>query len=156
MVETATLTATGNVTLVSDNAIDLTAIVAGNLQLTKAVSPPGNQVPGTELTYTTDYQNLGTDSLTTLVIVDPIPAFTQYKVGSANAGTFPAAVTGVTPQFSNDGGASWSYSPVSGGGGAPANFDSLVTNVRFVFAGYLEPGDASTVGVSFVVRIVAE
>jgi uncharacterized repeat protein (TIGR01451 family) len=156
MVETATLTATGNVTLVSDNAIDLTAIVAGNLQLTKAVSPPGNQVPGTELTYTTDYQNLGTDSLTTIFVVDPIPAFTQYRVGSANAGTFPAAVTGITPQFSNDGGASWTYSPVSGGGGAPANFDSLVTNVRFVFAGVLEPGDASAVGVSFIVRIVAE
>ncbi|UCH83879.1 MAG: hypothetical protein JSW50_15805 [Candidatus Latescibacterota bacterium] len=156
MVETATLSATGNVTLVSDSAIDITAIVAGNLQLTKAVSPPGNQVPGTELTYTTDYQNLGTDSLTTIVIVDPIPAFTQYRVGSADAGTFPAAVTGITPQFSTDGGATWAYSPVSGGGGAPANFDASVTNVRFVFAGHLEPGDASAVGVSFVVRIVAE
>ncbi|MEJ2719672.1 MAG: hypothetical protein P8181_00845 [bacterium] len=156
MVETATLTATGNVTLVSDSAIDITAIVAGNLQLTKAVNPPGNQVPGTELTYTTDYQNLGTDSLQTIVIVDPIPAFTQYRVGSASPGTPPAAVTGITPQFSSDGGATWTYTPVSGGGGAPASFDALVTNVRFVFAGYLEPGAASALGVSFIVRIVAE
>ena len=35
-------------------------------------------------------------------------------------------------------------------------FDANVTNVRFVMAGVLEPGAASTVGVSFIVRIIAE
>jgi len=45
---------------------------------------------------------------------------------------------------------------VSGGGGAPAGFDASVTNVRFVMTGVLNAGGASTVGVSFAVRIIAE
>jgi uncharacterized repeat protein (TIGR01451 family) len=155
-VETGTLTATGQTTLVSDDATDVTVIVAGDLSLTKAVSPATDQPPGAELTYTTDYQNIGTDSLTTVVIFDAVPAFTQFKVGSVTNGTPPASITGVTPEYSDDGGASWTYVPVSGGGGAPATFDANVTNVRFVLAGTLPPGAASTVGVGFVVRIIAE
>ncbi len=155
-VETGTLTATGNVTLVSDDAIDITLITAGDLQITKAVAPAGPQTPGSELTYTTDYQNLGTDSLQTLAVIDAVPAFTQFRVGSVDPGTPPASITGVTPQYSNDGGTSWTYTPVSGGGGAPVNFDANVTHVRFVLAGVLEPGGASATGVSFIVRIIAE
>jgi uncharacterized repeat protein (TIGR01451 family) len=155
-VETATLTATGQGTAATDDAIDVTVIVAGDLDLVKSVAPPGDQVPGTELTYTLDYQNLGTDSLTTVTVLDPVPAFTQFKVGSAASGTPPASITLITPQYSNDGGASWVYAPVSGGGGAPANFDANVTNVRFVMTGTIPPGAGSTVGVSFVVRIIAE
>jgi uncharacterized repeat protein (TIGR01451 family) len=155
-VETGTLTATGQATTVSDDAVDVTVITAGDLDLTKGVAPPGNQPPGAELTYTTDYQNIGADSLTTVVILDALPSFTQFKVGSATAGTPPASITGVTPEYSNDGGASWSFVPASGGGGAPANFDARVTNVRFVLAGALPPGSASIVGVGFTVRIIAE
>jgi uncharacterized repeat protein (TIGR01451 family) len=155
-VETGTLTATGNVTLVSDDVVDVTVVTAGDLQLTKSVAPPGAQVPGTQLAYTTSYQNLGTDSLTAVVILDAVPAFTQFRVGSANTGTPPASITGITVEYSNDGGVTWIYTPVSGGGGAPANYDADVTNVRFVLAGVLEAGDASTVGVSFAVRIIAE
>jgi uncharacterized repeat protein (TIGR01451 family) len=155
-VETGTLTATGQVTLVSDDAIDVTVIVAGNLDLTKSVSPSTDQPPGAELTYTTDYQNIGTDSLTTVVILDAMPAFTQFKVGSASNGTPPASITGVTAAYSNDGGATWTYVPASGGGGAPASFDANVTNIRFMLAGTLPPGVASAVGVSFTVRIIAE
>jgi len=155
-VETGTLTATGNATGASDTAVDVTVIVAGNLQLTKSVSPAGDQPPGTELTYTTDYQNIGTDQLQSVVIYDAIPAYTQFKVGSVSVGTPPPGITSIVAEYSNDGGATWTYVPVSGGGGAPANFDANVTNVRFVMTGTLAPGDASTVGVSFVVRIVAE
>lgn len=156
LVETGTLTATGQVTAATDDAIDVTLIVAGDLNLTKSVAPPGDQAPGTELTYTTEYQNLGTDVLTTIVITDPVPAFTQFKVGSASVGAPPGTITSITPEFSDDGGATWLYAPVSGGGGAPANFDANVTNVRFTMAGTLPPGVASALGVSFVVRIVAE
>jgi uncharacterized repeat protein (TIGR01451 family) len=155
-VETGTLTATGNVTLVSDNAVDVTIVTAGDLQLAKTVAPAGPQVPGTQLTYTTAYQNLGVDSLTTIVIVDAVPAYTQFRVGSANTGTPPASITAITPQYSNDGGVTWTYTPVSGGGGAPPSYDASVTHVRFVFAGVLEPGGASAIGVSFAVRIIAE
>jgi uncharacterized repeat protein (TIGR01451 family) len=155
-VETGTLSATGVATAATDNAVDVTTIVAGNLQLTKSVSPAGNQPPGTELTYTTDYQNIGTGDLTTVVIYDALPAFTQFKVGSASVGVPPATVSNIAVEYSNDGGATWTYVPVSGGGGAPANFDANVTNIRYVFTGSIAAGGASTTGVSFVVRIVAE
>lgn len=155
-VETGILTATGQVTLVSDIATDVTVIVAGNLSLTKSVSPLGNQPPGTELTYTTDYQNVGLADLTAVIIYDPIPTFTQYRVGSESVGVAPAGITAVTPEFSNDGGTTWTYVPVSGGGGAPANFDANVTNVRFVMTGTIAAGQGSATGVSFTVRIIAE
>jgi uncharacterized repeat protein (TIGR01451 family) len=155
-VETGVLTATGQVTLVRDDATDVTVIVAGNLQLTKVVSPLGNQPPGTELTYTTDYTNIGTDQLTNVVLYDAVPAFTQYRVGSVSAGVPPATITLVTIEFSNDGGTTWTYAPFSGGGGAPANFDADVTNVRFVMTGDIAAGDGSATGIGFVVRIIAE
>lgn len=152
-VDVATLTATGQVTLAADNATDVTTITAGNLALTKSVSPLGDQVPGTDLTYTVDYQNTGASSLTTIVVYDALPAWTQFKVGSATTGTAPATITSIAPQYSNNNGATWAYVPVSGGGGAPAGYDSSVTNVRWVFTGNLLAGASSTTGVGFAVRI---
>jgi uncharacterized repeat protein (TIGR01451 family) len=152
-VEVGVMSATGQVTLASDNATDVTTIVAGNLSLTKAVSPVGPQVPDTDLTYTVDYQNLGGGSLTTIVIYDAVPTWTQFQVGSATAGTAPATVTGIAIEYSNDNGATWAYAPASGGGGAPAGYDASVTNVRWVFTGDLLAGASSTTGIGFTVRI---
>jgi uncharacterized repeat protein (TIGR01451 family) len=155
-VETGTITVTGNGTGATDSAVDVTTIVAGNLVLTKSVNPVGDQVPGTELTYRTDYANVGLADLTTIVIYDAIPAWTQYRVGSASAGTLAPGIAGITIEFSDNGGGSWVYVPVSGGGGAPANFDANVTNVRWVLNGTLAGGDSTADGVSLIVRIIAE
>jgi len=152
-VETGVMTATGQATLATDNATDITTIIAGNLSLTKSVAPVGDQVPGTDLTYTVDYQNLGTDDVTNVIVYDAIPNFTQFAVLSATAGTPPATITLVTIQYSNDNGATWVYAPVSGGGGAPAGYDANVTNVRWVFTGDILSGAASTAGLGFTVRI---
>jgi len=152
-VEVGVLTATGQVTFATDNATDVTTIVAGNLSLTKSVNPGGAQVPGTDLTYTVDYQNLGASTLTTIVIYDAVPTWTQFQVGSATSGTAPASITGITIEYSDDNGATWTYAPASGGGGAPAGYDANVTNVRWVFAGNLLSGASSTAGIGFTVRI---
>jgi len=152
-VETGVLTATGQITLVLDSATDVTAIVAGNLQLTKSVLPAGAQLPGTDLTYTVDYQNIGAGDLTNIVVYDAIPTFTQFQVLSATTGTAPAGITGITVEYSDDNGATWAYVPVSGAGGAPAGYDGTVTNVRYVFTGVLPAGAASTVGLGLTVRI---
>lgn len=152
-VEVGVLSATGQVTLASDDATDVTTIVAGNLDLAKSVNPAGNQVPGTDLTYTVDYQNLGSATLTAIVIYDAMPTWTQFQVGSATSGTAPASVTAITIEYSDDNGATWTYAPASGGGGAPAGYDANVTNVRWVFTGDLLAGGSSTAGVGFTVRI---
>jgi uncharacterized repeat protein (TIGR01451 family) len=154
-VETGTITVLGNGTGATDSAIDMTTIVAGNLVLTKSVTPVGDQVPGTELTYRTDYSNVGLADLNSIIIYDAIPAWTQYRVGSATAGTLPAGFVAAI-EFSDDGGATWAYVPVSGGGGAPANFDANVTNIRWVLTGTLAGGDGTADGVAFTVRIIAE
>ena len=155
-VETGTISATGQATGATDTATDVTTIVAGNLVLVKSVSPAGSQLPGTELTYRTDYSNVGTADLTAIAIYDAMPAWTQYRVGSAVAGTPAPGITGITIEFSNDGGATWTYAPVSGGGGAPAGFDANVTNVRWTLAGSLAGGALTSDGVAFTVRIIAE
>jgi uncharacterized membrane protein len=154
-VETGTITVTGNGTGATDSAIDMTTIVAGNLILTKSVNPVGDQVPGTELTYRTDYSNVGLADLNSIIIYDAIPAWTQYRVGSASAGTLPAGFVAAI-EFSDNGGTTWVYVPVSGGGGAPANFDANVTNIRWIFTGTLAGGDGTGDGVAFTVRIIAE
>lgn len=155
-IETGTITVTGNGTGATDSATDVTTIVAGNLVLNKTVTPAGNQLPGTELTYRTDYSNVGAAGLTNIVVYDAMPAWTQYRVGSAAQGTLAPGITGVTIEFSDDGGATWAYTPVSGGGGAPANFDAGVTNVRWTLSGTLAGGDGTADGVTFTVRIIAE
>lgn len=152
-VEIGVLTATGQTSLASDIATDVTTIIAGNLQLTKSVSPSGDQAPGTDLTYTVDYQNLGTADLTAVIIYDAVPAWTQFQVGSAGSGTPPASISGISIEYSSDNGATWTYAPVSGGGGAPAGYDGNVTNVRWVFTGNLLAGASSTAGIGFTVRI---
>jgi hypothetical protein len=44
------------------------------------------------------------------------------------------------PEYSDDQGATWSYVPSSGGGGAPAGYDGNVTHARVPFTGSLPPG----------------
>jgi uncharacterized repeat protein (TIGR01451 family) len=155
-VETGTVRVTGNGTGATDAVTDVTTIVAGNLVLAKSVNPAGSRLPGTELTYRTDYANVGGANLTSLVVYDAIPAWTQYRVGSAAQGTLAPGITAIAISYSNDGGATWTYTPVSGGGGAPANFDASVTNVRWTLTGTLAAGSGTVDGVSFIVRIVAE
>jgi uncharacterized repeat protein (TIGR01451 family) len=155
-VETGVITVTGNATASTDSATDVTTIVAGNLVLAKVVNPVGDQVPGTELTYRTDYSNVGTGDLTAIIIYDAIPAWTQYRVGSAVTGTLAPGIVGITIEYSDDGGATWTYAPASGGGGAPANFDANVTNIRWTLNGTLAAGSATADGVGFIVRIIAE
>ncbi|MCA1628346.1 MAG: hypothetical protein LC742_10335, partial [Acidobacteria bacterium] len=86
---------------------------------------------------------------TTLKINDS----TDFKVGSVvnNLGTTGLTVT---VSYSNDGGANYTYTPASGGGGAPAGFDRNVTHVRWAFSGSLSPVSPNNAGsVSFAVRI---
>jgi uncharacterized repeat protein (TIGR01451 family) len=122
------------------------------IELIKLVSE-SEALPGTELAYQMTYVNVGGILVRNLVVVDEIPASTQFKVGSATIGEPPFSIHSIVAQYSNDGGSSWTYTPVSGGGGAPPSFDATVTHVRFVLLGTLPPGVAPRVGVGFKVRI---
>jgi uncharacterized repeat protein (TIGR01451 family) len=120
----------------------------------KSVSPSGpSQPPGTDLAYTIAFTNSGGVAARNLVITDPIPSFTDFKVGSV---TNSLGTTGLTVivAYSNNGGSTWTYPPASGGGGAGAGYDRLVTNVRWTFTGNLSQTSPNNAGsVSFTSRI---
>lgn len=150
----------------NNTANDLTTIdPAGppNINIAKSVDVSGVQVPGTDLTYTIDYTNSGGQPGTNFVIVDPNTANIDplervlrnldFKVGTM---TSSPGTTGLvaTFEYSNDGGSTWTYTPVSGGGGAPAGYDRNVTNMRWSFTGslsHLAPNNSGSV--SFIARI---
>jgi len=140
----------------ADNSPATVAVVMDippSIGLVKSVSPNGSQLPGTDLIYTIGFTNSGGKAATSVILNDPVPANTDFKVGSM---TSTLGTTGLTVvyTYSNNGGTSYVYTPVSGGGGAPAGYDRLVTNVRWTFSGNLSqtsPNNAGSAG--FTVRI---
>lgn len=148
---TATATLSQNTSEFSNNIV--VTIPPPNVALVKSVAPTGARPPGTLLTYSVAFSNTGASAANTLVLVDAVPANTNFSVGSANAALGSTGLT-VVISYSSDNGTSWGYTPVSGGGGAPPGFDARVTNVRWTFTGNLSATAPANAGsVSFVARI---
>jgi uncharacterized repeat protein (TIGR01451 family) len=113
-----------------------------DLVTSKVVNPNGTQPPGTDLTYTATVTNNGTADAVSVVTVDSLATEVYFQVGSV-ATTLPAGMT--------DG---WSYTPVSGGGGAPAGYDACVAQIRWTLLNdfsYVAPDN--TADLEFVARI---
>ena len=162
----ATVSGGGENNASNNTANDLTTINAAappSISLVKSVSPGGAQIPGTDLLYSIVYTNTGGQPATTVIIVDPnmqnvdplerVFHNVDFKVGSITSSPDTTGLA-ATFEYSNDAGATWTYTPVSGAGGAPAGYDRLVTNVRWTFTGNLSqtpPNNAGSVG--FTVRI---
>ena len=150
----------------NNTANDPTTINAAappNVRLDKSVNPGGTQDPGTDLLYTIVYTNIGGQPAKNLIVVDPNPANVvpaervfhnvDFKVGSLTSSPGSSGLV-ATFQYSNDGGTTWTYVPVSGAGGAPAGYDRFVTNVRWSFAGNLSQTAPNNTGsVTLTVRI---
>ena len=155
----------GQTNTANDTATDPTTINAGvpNITLVKSVDPTGTQIPGTDLTYTVIYTNSGTAPAQNFIIIDPNPANlnplervfnnVDFKVGSMTSAPGTSGLV-ATFSYSNDGGTTWIYTPVSGGGGAPAGYDRNVTNIRWSFTGNLSQTSPNNTGsVGFIARI---
>ena len=139
------------------NSITIAALPAPvpNVALQKSVSPSAasQTIPGADLTYTIGFSNGGTAGASSLIIADPIPPNTDFKVGSESHSLGTTGLT-VVVAYSNDNGSTWTYTPVSGGGSAPAGYDRNVTNIRWTFTGNLSQGSPNNSGtVSFITRI---
>jgi fibronectin-binding autotransporter adhesin len=155
--EGATVTLSGQTFTISyvggtGNDVVLTR-ASPSVTLDNSVNPSGTQAPGTELTYTITFANVQCCAAQSLVIKDPIPANTDFKVGSE---THDLGTTGLTVvvDYSNDNESTWTYTPASGSGGAPAGYDRSVTNIRWTFSGNLSQSPPNNNGsVSFITRI---
>jgi len=126
--------------------------VKPSLTVTKSVSPSGTAVPGTDLTYTTTLTNVGSEKASALVHVDSVPPQLGFKVGSVST-ALPSGMT-ATIAYSNDGGTTWTYVPVSAGCGAPAGYDYCVQDIRTLLSGALNGnGPNNTVQIVFVAKV---
>ena len=109
--------------------------------------------PGSDITYVITFTNTGGSYASSFVITDPIPANTDFKVGSVTTNLGTTGLT-VTVAYSSNNGSTWTYTPVSGAGGAPAGYDRNVTHVRWTFGGNLSQTSPNNTGnVSFTVII---
>ncbi len=133
--------------------------------LVKSCTAPANcttapQLSGTVLNYSIQFTNTGGLSAASLIVVDPVPANADFQLGSASVSPGTTGLTFVTEYSanynpSNPSAATWNYTPVSGGGGAPAGFDRLVRAIRWrVTSGVLSPSAPNNTGnLGFRVRI---
>ncbi len=104
-------------------------------------SPSAN--PGGTVTYTLDITNTGGDDAFTVVIEDQLSPFVMFGLNTYGAGapfqlvegTPASGLTIGTATYSNNNGATYLYTPTSGGGGAPAGYDANVTNWKIEMTG---------------------
>jgi uncharacterized repeat protein (TIGR01451 family) len=150
----------------TDNApatASVTIVSPPTINLVKSVGPLGPQIPGTDLTYTIVYTNNGGKPASNFVVIDPnttnadplerVFHNVDFKIGSMTSAPGTSGLV-ATFAYSNDGGTTWTYTPVSGGGGAPAGYDRNVTNILWSFTSNLSHISPNNTGsVSFVVRI---
>jgi hypothetical protein len=124
-----------------------------SLTVSLTVSPSGLQPPQTDLSYTTTFTNTSGTMVYAPAITSPVPANTWFKLGVAQ--TLGSTGLSAAVTYSNDGGASYAYAPVSWAGGAAPGYDANVTNVRWTLAGGLGPATSIASGsVTFTVRII--
>ena len=135
------------------NEYDFTGALVPNVTFVASSDQTGSVRPGTEIVYNTDFTNGGAGEAHNLVITLPIPAHTDFKVGSAGSDLKTTSLS-VAIVYSNDGAVTWNCVPASGAGGAPAGYDRSVTHVRWVFTGLLSPTAPNNTGqVSLHARI---
>jgi len=144
-----TATSAGNGAKV-DQVRAITSSTSASLTLLKSADR-ATVAPGQDITYTVNASNgAGLTPASAIVVTDPIPAYTGFRVGSATFAPGTSTLTG-TPIYSNDNGATWTYTPAGGGCTAPAGYDFCVTNVRWTTTGTMPSGTNFTV--TFVVRV---
>jgi uncharacterized repeat protein (TIGR01451 family) len=126
---------------------------APSLGLASSAVPSGSVPPGTNVAYTVTFTNSGGDSALAVVVTDSVPVSSDFKVGSVTSNLGSTGLT-VSVAYSSDGGSTWTYTPTSGAGGAPAGYDRQVTHLLWTFTGTLSrivPNNTGSVG--FTARI---
>jgi uncharacterized repeat protein (TIGR01451 family) len=120
------------------------------LAISKGVTPTSGIRPGIDLTYNVQFSNAGEFDASQVEVIDEVPAQVMFKLASLGQ-SLPAGL-GTAVQYSRDGGATWTYVPVTSGCGAPAGYDACINRIRWtVTGGLLQPAMPATV--TFVARV---
>ncbi|MGH8491785.1 MAG: hypothetical protein ACRERR_01580 [Moraxellaceae bacterium] len=131
----------------NSSTVNTTVWAQPSLMVTKSATNTGGSSitstnPGSDIAYTIQITNTGGPSKT-YVLTDAMSPFTALYLNAYGSNTpfqFNAGNSGLTMpagsiQYSNNNGSTWTYTPVSGGGGAPAGYDGTVTNFRITLTG---------------------
>ncbi|MGH8401664.1 MAG: beta strand repeat-containing protein, partial [Gammaproteobacteria bacterium] len=140
---TPTVTATegteGTVTHTANGSFDVETPVLLVMKAVSAVTDPVHgttrpkSIPGATMQYLVNLSNngKGAGDNNSLVITDPVPSNSGFMVGSViftnGATSSGLTLSAANVNYSNNGGATWTYTPVAGGDGTDPN----VTNIRF-------------------------
>ena len=143
--------ASGAAPAAADQVEAVTTSISANLTLAKSVDK-ATAIPTEDLTYTVVATNgPGLGDATGIIVGDPIPADTGFRVGSAQFNPGTSALT-ATASYSDDGGITWSYTPMDGNCGAPPGYDDCVTDIRWTMSGGMQAGESFAVGFTARVR----
>lgn len=134
----------------TDQVKAATSSTSANLTLSKNADKE-TAAPGDEITYSLTASNgSGLTDASSIVLIDTVPTYTGFKIGSAafNAGT---STLTASISYSNDSGSTWTYTPSSEACSAPSEYDYCVTNIKWSMTGDM-PEDTSF-STEFVVRV---
>ena len=144
---TATLVAwTGiNSFTTNDSASASVTLNPGPLLTTVKTASAATVTSGQTLRYRVYISNVGYSVATSVIAIDALSPFTTFRLDTFAAGQHVRFTQGTpssllslgTVQYSADGGGSWTYVPVSGGGGAAMGYDGAVTHVRLPLTGIM-------------------
>ena len=132
--------------------VDTTTVVApASLTIVKSASPSPKANPGQVVTYTILVTNTGTGVATNVAVTDSFSPYTCFGLNSYGTGVPFQFANGTpssglalgTPVYSNNNGTTWTYTPASGGGGAPTGYDANVTNWQIPMTGTMNPSGAN-------------
>ncbi|NJM52404.1 MAG: right-handed parallel beta-helix repeat-containing protein [Blastocatellia bacterium] len=163
------LTATATVSGVGTSEFSPVSPVAAavpNVSLVKSCPSPSDcttspQLPETDITYRIDFTNAGGQGASNLRIIDAIPDNMDYKLGTATVTSGVAFTITFSTDYDplNPTAATWTYTPVSGGGNATvgfasAGYDRLVKAIRWsANAAIPNTSPNNTGNVSFIAKI---
>ena len=142
--------ASATVPAIVDQVEAVTTSISANLTLAKSVDK-ATAIPTEDITYTVMATNgTGLSDATGIIVGDPIPANTGFRLGSASFSPGTTSLT-ASASYSSDGGTTWTYTPASGMCGAPAGYDDCVTDIRWTMSGTMQADESFSV--VFVVRV---
>jgi uncharacterized repeat protein (TIGR01451 family) len=140
---------------ISNTGYAMTIVGVPNVFILKSANTSSAN-PGTVITYTVQAKNTGVGTANTVTLTDAIGNYIAVPVTSSFTFTDGSPASGLTlgtPAYSNNSGSTWTYTPVSGGGGAPANYDGTVTNWKIIMNGTMNGnGGNFTVNYNFKVK----
>jgi uncharacterized repeat protein (TIGR01451 family) len=129
------------------------------LTVVKSASPSPNVNSGQVVTYTVTVTKTGAGTASSVVVTDSLSPYVQGGLSSYSGAAFqfvdgtPASgLTLGTPVYSNNSGSTWIYTPVSGGGGAPAGYDGNITNWQIPMSGTMNANGANFT-INYMVRV---